>query len=59
MIRAAAVIMGLRYRNGTPLYGKTLQVVLGERPCRVIVVSEGGAKRSGTVPPEFAEAGGV
>jgi APA family basic amino acid/polyamine antiporter len=58
MIRAAAVIMGLRYRNGTPLYGKTLQVVLGERPCRVIVVSEGGAKQTGTRPPEVVEATG-
>jgi APA family basic amino acid/polyamine antiporter len=59
MIRAAAVIMGLRYRNGTPLYGKTLQVVLGERPCRVIVVSEGGAKGGGPIAPEVVEAGGV
>ncbi|HWB68917.1 MAG TPA: amino acid permease, partial [Solirubrobacterales bacterium] len=40
MIRAAAIIIGLRYRDGTPLYDKTLQTVLGERPCRVIVVSE-------------------
>jgi APA family basic amino acid/polyamine antiporter len=41
MIKAAAVVMGLRYRNGQPQYDKTLQTVLGERPCRVIVVSEG------------------
>ncbi len=41
MIKAVAVVVGLRYRNGAPLYGKTLQTVLGERPCRVIVVSEG------------------
>ena len=39
MINAAAVVVGLRYRNGAPLYDKTLQTVLGERPCRVIVVS--------------------
>jgi len=38
-IEAAAVVVGLRYRDGTPLYDKTLQTVLGERPCRVIVVS--------------------
>ena len=44
MIKAVAVVVGLRYRNGTPLYGKTLQTVLGERPCRVIVVSEGGGR---------------
>jgi APA family basic amino acid/polyamine antiporter len=41
-IKAAAIVLGLRYRNGTPLYDKTLQTVLGERPCRVIVVSEQG-----------------
>jgi APA family basic amino acid/polyamine antiporter len=42
MINAAAVVVGLRWRNGTPLYDKTLQTVLGERPCRVIVVSDRG-----------------
>lgn len=40
MIEAAAIVVGLRYRNGTPLYDKTLQTVLGERPCRVLVVSD-------------------
>jgi basic amino acid/polyamine antiporter, APA family len=40
LIDAAAVVIGLRYRNGAPLYDKTLQTVLGERPCRVIVVSD-------------------
>jgi basic amino acid/polyamine antiporter, APA family len=39
LINAAAIVVGLRYRNGAPLYDKTLQTVLGERPCRVIVVS--------------------
>ena len=39
-IDAAAIVVGLRYRNGVPQYDKTLQTVLGERPCRVIVVSE-------------------
>jgi basic amino acid/polyamine antiporter, APA family len=39
-IHAAAIVVGLRYRNGVPQYDKTLQTVLGERPCRVIVVSE-------------------
>ena len=36
-IRAEAIVMRLRYRNGSPLYGKTLQSVLAARPCRVIV----------------------
>jgi basic amino acid/polyamine antiporter, APA family len=40
MIDAAAIVIGLRSRNGVPLYDKTLQTVLGERPCRVIVVSD-------------------
>src|ERR1044072_3467078 len=39
MINAAAIVVGLRYRNGKPLYDKTLQTVLSERPCRVIGVS--------------------
>jgi basic amino acid/polyamine antiporter, APA family len=39
-IDAAAIVMQLRYRNGTPLYGKALQTVLAERPCRVIVAAE-------------------
>ncbi|MDQ2631402.1 MAG: APC family permease, partial [Actinomycetota bacterium] len=39
-IKAEAIVVGLRYRNGVPLYDKTLQTVLGERPCRVIVVSD-------------------
>jgi basic amino acid/polyamine antiporter, APA family len=40
LIAAAAIVVGLRYRDGRPSYDKTLQTVLGERPCRVIVVSE-------------------
>jgi basic amino acid/polyamine antiporter, APA family len=39
-IDAAVIVVGLRYRNGVPQYDKTLQTILGERPCRVIVVSE-------------------
>jgi APA family basic amino acid/polyamine antiporter len=40
LIKAAAIVVGLRYRNGTPQYDKTLQTILGERPCRVLVVSD-------------------
>jgi APA family basic amino acid/polyamine antiporter len=43
-IKAAAIVMPLRYRNGRPLYGKTLQTVLAKRPCRVIVAAEPGEK---------------
>jgi APA family basic amino acid/polyamine antiporter len=55
-IKAAAVVVQLTYRNGTPMYGKTLQSVMAERPCRVIVVAEpdshdGAAeKASATIP---------
>ena len=41
-IKAAAIVMPLRYRNGAPLYGKTLQTVLAKRPCRVIVAANPG-----------------
>lgn len=50
-IKAAAVVMQLRYRNGTPLYGKTLQTVLAERPCRVLVVAEPEVGRDGAGRP--------
>jgi APA family basic amino acid/polyamine antiporter len=53
-LKAVALVMGLRYRNGAPLYGKTLQTVLAERPCRVIVVGEPeGARAASTAagPP--------
>jgi basic amino acid/polyamine antiporter, APA family len=43
-IKAAAIVMPLRYRNGTPLYGKTLQYVLAERPTRVIVAARPGER---------------
>ncbi len=39
-IDAVAIVMQLTYRNGTPLYGSTLQGVLGDRPCRVIVAAD-------------------
>jgi APA family basic amino acid/polyamine antiporter len=54
LIAAAAVVIGLRYRNGAPLYDKTLQTVLGERPCRVIVVSQKGAQRGADLAPALA-----
>jgi basic amino acid/polyamine antiporter, APA family len=55
-LKASALVMGLRYRNGAPLYGKTLQTVMAERPTRVIVVGEPERAREtaglgGPVPP--------
>jgi APA family basic amino acid/polyamine antiporter len=40
-INASAIVVGMRRRDGTPLYDETIRTVLAERPCRVIVVSEG------------------
>jgi basic amino acid/polyamine antiporter, APA family len=51
LIKAEVIVMGLRYRRGVPLYDKMLQTVLGERPCRVIVVSDPPDKRA-PVPTE-------
>ena len=51
-IEAKVIVVGLRYRNGVPQYDKTLQTVLGERPCRVIVVSE--PEKTPTVVPGAA-----
>jgi APA family basic amino acid/polyamine antiporter len=55
-IEAAAVVVGLRRRNGKPLYDKTLQTVLGERPCRVIVVSEPAAPAESLAPARVSGA---
>lgn len=48
-IEASAIVMQLTYRGHTPLYGKTLQGVLGHRPCRVIVAADptGGGNGAG------------
>jgi APA family basic amino acid/polyamine antiporter len=54
LINAAAVVVGLRYRGGAPLYDKTLQTVLGERPCRVIVVSDRSVHQGAEVAPTLA-----
>ncbi len=54
MVNAAAVVVGLRYRNGRPLYDKTLQTVLGERPCRVIVVSDQSTQPGTDLVPSLA-----
>jgi len=56
LITAAAVVVGLRYRNGRPLYDKTLQTVLGQRPCRVIVVSDPAVESQGWARPNGSTA---
>jgi APA family basic amino acid/polyamine antiporter len=38
-MRAAAIVMPLPRRRGTTLFGATIETVLAERPCRVIIES--------------------
>ena len=46
-MRAAAIVMPLPRRiDGASLFGKTLETVLAERPCRVIIESAPDASRS-------------
>lgn len=39
-IHARAIVMPLPPRSGTTLFGKTLETVLAERPCRVVIESD-------------------
>jgi APA family basic amino acid/polyamine antiporter len=39
-IRSQAIVMPLPPRTGTTIFGKTVETVLAERPCRVIIESE-------------------
>jgi len=43
-MRATAIVMPLTRRGGSSLFGKTLETVLANRPCRVIIESEPGAR---------------
>ena len=48
-MRAAAIVMPLPRRvDGASLFGKTLETVLAERPCRVIIESR---PAPGPAPP--------
>jgi APA family basic amino acid/polyamine antiporter len=47
-ISARAIVMTLPpRRTGTSLFGKTVETVLADRPCRVIIDSSGGMEGSG------------
>ncbi|MGH2941313.1 MAG: amino acid permease [Solirubrobacteraceae bacterium] len=39
-LRAHAIVMPLPPRSGTTLFGKTVETVLSDRPCRVIIESD-------------------
>ena len=50
-MRAAAVVMELPRRiAGTSVFGKTLETVLAERPCRIVIESRPPDRRSGRSP---------
>jgi APA family basic amino acid/polyamine antiporter len=40
---AKAIVLPLPARNGATVFGKTVETVLGERPCRVIIQADPGA----------------
>jgi APA family basic amino acid/polyamine antiporter len=56
-MRAAAVIMGLPQRvAGTSVFGKTVETVLAERPCRIIIESRPPSRPQRVRRRERAEA---
>jgi APA family basic amino acid/polyamine antiporter len=40
---AKAIVLPLPARNGATVFGKTVETVLAERPCRVIIQADPGA----------------
>ena len=57
-MRAAAIVMPLPQRiNGASLFGKTLETVLAERPCRVIIESQPGYAPAWRAPAARAAEG--
>jgi basic amino acid/polyamine antiporter, APA family len=49
-MRAQAVVVPLPARTGGSLFGKTVETVLAERPCRVIIHSDGNASDGAGAP---------
>jgi basic amino acid/polyamine antiporter, APA family len=47
-MKAQAVVVPLPARTGGSLFGKTVETVLAERPCRVIIHSDGAAANGGS-----------
>jgi APA family basic amino acid/polyamine antiporter len=57
-MRAQAVVVPLPARTGSSVFGKTVETVLAERPCRVIIHSDGaGGNGSSAAPARAALAG--
>ena len=47
---AKAVVLPLPARNGSTVFGKTVETVLAERPCRVIIQADPGKHQPSRVP---------
>ena len=49
-MEARAIVLPLGNRSGSTVFSKTVETVLAERPCRVIIQADPGAPRAGKVP---------
>jgi APA family basic amino acid/polyamine antiporter len=50
-MRAQAVVVPLPARTGSSVFGKTVETVLAERPCRVIIHSDGAGGNGASAAP--------
>src|SRR3954470_24155948 len=53
-MRARAIVMALAPRSGGTLFDRTVETVLSERPCRVIIESTPGVSGAGRLEPMAA-----
>jgi APA family basic amino acid/polyamine antiporter len=58
-MHAQAVVVPLPARTGGSLFGKTVETVLAERPCRVIIHSDGAQEDGGPPHPRQAAVAGA
>jgi basic amino acid/polyamine antiporter, APA family len=56
-MRAQAIVMPLPGRTGGSVFGRTVETVLAERPCRVIIHSDGAGNGAGAKAQRPAVAG--
>jgi APA family basic amino acid/polyamine antiporter len=48
---ARAIVLPLTSRPGSTVFSKTIETVLAERPCRVIIQVDPSTRRTGAVAP--------
>src|SRR4051794_41688113 len=58
-MRAQAIVVPLPARTGSSVFGKTVETVLAERPCRVIIHSDGAGGDGGSAAPARAGPAGL